>query len=456
MPLKVNEQSPEVAAQNLPYTIVEDVLAGTMRMRLKASDYLPKRLREDSQDYVKRVNAAVLFGGTNETLKALVGRAFADPMEIEDMPTWFEPIADNIDSRGKRLGVWAEEWLKLGITYGQAWALVDTPADIAGLSKAEQDGKTPYAVAVTPRSVLGWVYEGAELVQLRMMWTRQEREAFGAVEAPQVRVYDIAAGAVFLRVFEERQTNERKEWILVEGPNALGVKRIPVVRLDLTDSPPLLELAHHEIKLFQRESSADSLIDVAEVPILCQVGSHGKSLEVGANTALQVPIGGKVEFVEHTGKAIESGRTFRMDIKEAMRQIGARFIQAKNGAVKTATQSTEEAASDNSDLANMVIRFGDALTDLIDLIAEFAGESEQGTVRMHPNLKPQLEPGQIMSTVNSMVNAGMLSKETGFNIAKGLPLGIPDDALWAEEKVKIDQAAKEAAALEPKAGGFGK
>ena len=75
---------------------------------------------------------------------------------------------------------------------------------------------------------------------------------------------------------------------------------------------------------------------------------------------------------------------------------------------------------------------------------------------MHPNLKPQLEPGQIMSTVNSMVNAGMLSKETGFNIAKGLPLGIPDDALWAEEKVKIDQAAKEAAALEPKAGGFGK
>ena len=186
MPLKVNEQSPEVAAQNQVYTIVEDVLSGTMRMRLKSAEYLPKRLREDSQDYVKRVNAAVLFGGTSATLDALVGRAFADPIEIEGVPPWFVPIADNIDSRGKRLGVWAEEWLRLGMTHGQAWALVDTPADIAGLSKAEQAGKTPYAVAVSARSVLGWVYEGAQLVQLRMMWTRQEREQFGAVDIPQV------------------------------------------------------------------------------------------------------------------------------------------------------------------------------------------------------------------------------------------------------------------------------
>lgn len=456
MPIKVNEPSPEVSAMNEVYTIVEDVLSGTLRMRSKAADYLPQRLREESDDYLKRVKCAVLFGGTAATLDALVGRAFADPLEVAEPPAWFEPIADNIDSRGKRLGVWAEEWFKMGVSYGSAWALVDTPPMIAGLSVADQAGKMPYTVAVSPRNVLGWVYDGAELVQLRIMWSREEREEFGAKQVPQVRVYNKAPEGVMLSVYEERENaDKQKEWALVDEKR-INIKRIPVIRLELSESPPLLELAHHEIKLFQRESSADSLIDVVEVPIL---GLFGPMIEneivIGAKSAIKMHQTGRIEFAEHSGKAMEAGRTFRQDIKEAMKQIGAKFTEPKNAGIKTATQSGEESANDNSDLANMVIRFGDAMTDLIDLIAEFAGQEVQGTVKMHPNLKPALEPQVIMSTVNTLVSAGTISNETAFGIAKALPLGIPDDLTWADEKVKIDAAAKAAAALEPKAGGFG-
>jgi hypothetical protein len=463
MPLKVNEQSPEVAAKNDVYTIVEDVLSGTIRMRLKARDYLPQRLREEVNDYAKRVKSAVLFGGTRTTLSALVGRAFADPLEIAEPPAWFEPIADNIDSRGKRLGVWAEEWFKLGLTYGEAWALVDTPPMPPGLSAEAQNGKVPYAVAVSPRNVLGWVYEGAELVQLRIMWSREEREEFGSKQVPQVRVYNavkkgdgngFSEDGVFLRVYEERQDGkDEKTWVLIDSL-IIKVKRIPCIRVELDDNPPLLELAHHEIKLFQRESSADSLIDVVEVPILGIFGQvPGTELVIGASSAISMHQNGKIEFAEHSGAAIQSGREYRQDIKEAMRQIGARFTEPKSANIKTATQSTEESSNDNSDLANMVIRFGDALTDLLDLIAEFAGQTVQGAVKMHPNLKPSLEPQQLMGTVNTLVNAGIVSHETAFGIAKALPLGIPDDLTWEAEKVKIE-AAKAKAALEPKTGGF--
>lgn len=457
MPIKVNEPSPEVAAMNEVYTIVEDVLAGTLRMRSKAADYLPQRLREEADDYLKRVKCAVLFGGTAATLDALVGRAFADPLEVAEPPTWFEPIADNIDSRGKRLGVWAEEWFKMGVSYGESWALVDTPPMPTGLSVKDQSGKTPYAVAVSPRNVLGWVYDGAELVQLRIMWSREEREEFGAKQVPQVRVYDKFDNGVFLSVYEERDNGKSaKEWALAKGPDRINIKRIPVIRLELSESPPLLELAHHEIKLFQRESSADSLIDVVEVPIL---GLFGPMIEneliIGAKAAIKMHQTGRIEFAEHSGKAMEAGRAFRQDILAAMKQIGAKFTEPKSAGIKTATQSGEESANDNSDLANMVIRFGDAMTDLIDLIAEFAGQDVQGTVKMHPNLKPALEPQVIMSTVNTLVSAGTISNETAFGIAKALPLGIPDDLTWEAEKVKIDAAAKAAAALAPKAGGFG-
>jgi hypothetical protein len=58
-----------------------------------------------------------------------------------------------------------------------------------------------------------------------------------------------------------------------------------------------------------------------------------------------------------------------------------------------------------------------------------------------------------MGTVNTLVNAGIVSHETAFGIAKALPLGIPDDLTWEAEKVKIE-AAKAKAALEPKTGGF--
>ncbi|NOJ61811.1 hypothetical protein, partial [Arthrobacter sp. 260] len=82
---------------------------------------------------------------------------------------------------------------------------------IAGLSVKDQAGKMPYAVAVSPRNVLGWVYDGAELVQLRIMWSREEREEFGSKQAPQVRVYDKFDNGVFLRVYEERDNADKQK-----------------------------------------------------------------------------------------------------------------------------------------------------------------------------------------------------------------------------------------------------
>lgn len=435
--MKLEEQSPEVAAMNAVYSIVEDVTAGTIRMREKAADYLPRRRREQADDYDKRVRCAVLFGGTNATLSALVGRAFAEPLAIEDAPTWFEPIADNIDSRGKRLGVWAEEWLKTSVKYGSAWAIVDAPAMPAGLSRQEQAGAQPYAVAVSPRSVLGWVYDGSKLVQLRLEWAREERMQFGSKTIRQIRVYNLA-NTVTLDIYEQ-SSGERKEWVLVDSL-AIASSRIPAVRCELASMPPLLELAHHEIQLFQRESSADSLIDVAEVPILVVVGSQlDGEIQIGASQAIKVNQGGDVRFAEHSGRAIESGRQYRQDIKQAMRQIGAKFVEPKNGAIKTATQANEESANENSDLANIVIRFSDACTDLIDLIAEFAGQTEQGTVKMRPNLKTEPEPANVMTTISGMVNNGILSKQTAFEIAKGLGLGIGEDIQWADEQARIGE-----------------
>jgi hypothetical protein len=449
MALKVNEQSPEVAEKNIPWTIVEDVLAGTIRMREKRVEYLPKRLREHLDDHAKRVNSAVLFGGTKTTLGSLVGRAFADPVEIEDGPAWFELIADNIDSRGKKLGVWSKEWFTMAMVHGYAWALVDTPVMPPGQSQAQQAGKNPYAVAISARNVLGWVYDGANLAQVRIMWAREEREQFGAVQVPQVRVYDRLEDTVTLSVYEERENAKNaKEWTLVEGPTPINVKRIPLVRVEFGDMPPLLELAHYAIQLFQRESSASSLIDVAEVPILTVIGRTDTEIEIGAKSALQLSVGGDAKYCEHTGKAIEAGRQYRLDIKEAMQQIGARFTQPKNATIKTATQSGEEAANENSELAEMVIRFQDALTDLIDLIAEFAGQESQGTVIMHPNLKHEAEPQVIMGMVNGMVTNRTLSRETAFGIAKGLPLGIPDETTWEEESAKIEAETPE----EPQVG----
>jgi hypothetical protein len=145
--------------------------------------------------------------------------------------------------------------------------------------------------------------------------------------------------------------------------------------------------------------------------------------------------------VEHSGAAIKAGKESLDGLVEEMRQVGAKLLAPQAAGpsgtnTKTATQVSEEAARDNSQLGAMALQLEDTLAELLDVIASFRGESKGGTVKVQANLDPDMDPDSTMTTLMGMESASMLSRQTVFERAQDLGL-IAEDLRWEDEQERI-------------------
>lgn len=118
--------------------VVQDVFAGTKRLRDAGETYLPKFPLETPQSYGGRRSAAVLYNAFKHTARGLVGMLFRKDLRLEDdVP---DPIAgapveeggkregghvENIDLAGRHLGVFARDLAEVAWRDGHALIFVD-------------------------------------------------------------------------------------------------------------------------------------------------------------------------------------------------------------------------------------------------------------------------------------------------------------------------------------------
>jgi len=247
---------------------------------------------------------------------------------------------------------------------------------------------------------------------------------------------------VTVRDFEQRKNAAGKdEWVLV-SESALDMTEIPLATFytgktaPMQAEPPLRELAHLNAKHWALQASADSLLQVACVPVLAAIGVDPETnIAVGANAAVNLPVGADLKYVEHTGKAVGVGAQQIKDLEAQMKAIGARLIEQTAG-TKTATQAGEEAAQANSTLAGWVRDFRDSMTALLDIIASYRGEAKGGKVEIYADLDPDSVPNETMTVLAKMQAQGSLSRATLFSEAKRRGL-VSAEQSWEDEQQLI-------------------
>lgn len=215
----------------------------------------------------------------------------------------------------------------------------------------------------------------------------------------------------------------------------------------MTAKPPLLELAHLNVKHWQSQSDQDNILHVIRVPILARIGvqmqftDQGKVMppefKVGTGSLTDLPLNGDLKYVEHTGKAVEAGRTALKDLLDEMRMAGGKLLTPEKAATKTATQAEEEAAQELSPLQRMSNHFGDCLAQLLQFMAEYRSLGDGGAVEMRGNYDVDFMPEVSLPTLVSMANAGMISKETLFTEMQRRGV-ISDEYDWDDERAKIE------------------
>ena len=431
------------------WDVITPLMGGTLAMRA-APALLPKYPAEDDGVYKERLRLSTLLPAYSETVGNMTSRVFAEPLQLGDnVHEQVVELASNIDNANNDINAWSVDFFREGLSHGLCHAFVDHQKAVGVRTQADEKaaGVRPYVVMVKPEQVCGWRARDGLLTQVRYREMIEESDGdFGTKRVEQIRALEPGKWTTY------RKPKEGGVWTIhEEGTTNLGV--IPWVTFYtgrtgfMTAKPPLLELAHLNIKHWQSQSDQDNILHVIRVPILVRIGvqatfdAQGKMIppefKVGTGALTDLPINGDMKYVEHTGKAVDAGRQALLDLIAEMRMAGAKLLTPDKSATKTATQAEEEAAQDLSPLSRMANHFADCLAQLLQFMADYRSLGEGGTVEMRGSFDVDYMPEVSLPTLVAMANAGMLSKETLFTEMQRRGV-ISDEYDWADELEKID------------------
>jgi hypothetical protein len=303
----------------------------------------------------------------------------------------------------------------------------------------------PYFVRVLHRQILGYRIASANgarsLAQLRIAEDATVADGlFGEKTVKRVRVLTPGAFEVWEKT-ERTTAAGAEEWSIIEA-GTTGLGYIPFVPFYgwrtgyMTARPPLLDLAYLNVKHWQSQSDQDTILHVARVPILAISGADDKtSLTIGGSSAVMLPAGGEIAWVEHSGAAIKAGQESLDALEEQMIQAGAELLVKKPGA-RSATESANDAEGNKSDLQRITEGFEDSLDRALQMMADYASLGSGGHASLFKDFGATSLSQASGQLVLAMKDAGLISGETA--LAEMKRRGeLAADVMFDDEQDKI-------------------
>lgn len=423
MTLRVHEPSPEVTAMAVDWAVCEALMGGTKAMRAAGETLMPRWPAEDQQAWAARLKVATLFPAYRRTVGVMSGKPFSKALTFsDDVPARIRELCDDVDLQGRNLHAFSADAFMRTIGYGWAGIHVDYPkADgVTNLAEERAMGARPYFRLIRHSQILGWKLSGegaaVRLTQLRLAEVQEVSDGgrFGVKCIRRVRVLEPGRWEVW-----QEPEKEGDEYVLIDEGTTVPMTEIPFVPLYgfreafMIGRPPLMDLAHLNVKHWQSQSDQDNISHVARVPILAATGIDDPAwaLTVGAQSAVKLPAGATLEYVEHTGAAISAGRESLQDLEQQMIQTGAELLVKKPGD-RSATEAANDADGNKSDLQRIAETFEDALDAALQFMAGWIGEQTGGHVSLYKDFGAMSLGQASGQLVLSMQQGGLISKGT--------------------------------------------
>jgi hypothetical protein len=393
------------------WAMMEALLGGTVSMRTAGGAYLPQHPEETDDNYNERLQVNILFNALELTLNNFVGRPFSEEVRLNtDVPDLLEEHAKNIDLQGNNLTTFCREWFREGLVKGFCHVLVDMPSmtpveqSFRTLADDLSEGRRPFWQLVKPENLIfaeADIEVDPQTNQLRERYTHirlreviTERVGFSQQLVEQIRVIEPG----FFQIWREiKSRKRRKEWRVVEsGPTGLDI--VPLVTYYaqrdgfLRSKPPFEDLAHLNIRHWQSMSDQINILTVVRFPMLAVAGAtenSGAVMRIGPRQLLSTKdANGRFYYIEHQGKAIESGWRELEKLEEDMESYGATFLTKRPGN-QTATGRALDSAESVSALQDMTMRFINSVNHVMDLHVHWLGMDDGGTVTITTDFGPE-------------------------------------------------------------------
>ncbi|GAA6196682.1 DUF4055 domain-containing protein [Pseudophaeobacter arcticus] len=397
------------------------LMGGTKAMRGAGQTYLPKFPAESESTYDARLKSSFLFNGYKKTVRDMTGRVFTKSIEIEGDALKDEE--QNIDMQGRDLSAFARDVFEAGLSgCGLSFILVDAPPRPGTVTKAQAKASSlrPYLVHVKAEEVLGWKTETegsrTSLSQWRMLEKveqEDQEDEFATISVDQVRVLTLQEGRVNVRLY--RAASNGAEWELHDqfDTQATEITVVPFYANRtgfMAAEPPMEDLADKNVEHWQSASDQRNILHFARVPILHATGRNTEDgpLEISAGTATTSSNPqAKLEWVEHTGQAIEAGRNDLKDIEFQMQVLGLQLLVA---GTETATGASLDAAKETAPLAMMADNLKDALEQALRWFTMYQGSEQEITVKVNKDFGVSMLSAQELTVMLTAVNTGNMPR----------------------------------------------
>jgi hypothetical protein len=382
-------------AMAVRWELINTLLGGTEAMRREGTKYLPREQKESTDAYNIRLNRTFLFPALERTIGSLSGQVFRKEIRLgNDVPGEIEAWKENINLQGQNLDVFAKDVLESALADGITHIHVDFPSMPTGLTLAEERiiGARPYFRHVKAQELIFWwsanVGGREVLTELRLKEdVRGIAEDGTEIFTEQIRILRIGE-------YEIWQKQKDDKWLQTTPPTKTSfLNGIPFVTIYagrqgfMMAKPPLMGLAWLNLAHWQSSSDQRNILRIARVPMLFGAGwelEKGASVTLGSNRMIAVAEPqATLNYVEHTGAAIEAGRQDLIDLKEEMAAMGTDLLVRRPGGELATNRAIAKVEAD-SWLASLAKALQDGLEEGFEYMAKWANlKSGGGSVEVN-------------------------------------------------------------------------
>jgi len=360
------------------WSLINTVLAGTEAIRAAGETFLPKHVAEENIRYQERLSGSVLRNMTEETLSALAGKPFSEPIKRgDDIPEDVEVLLDNVDAEGNNLDSFCQEWFRSGIANGFSHVLVEFPHIVPKKDGTERtleddrvEGVRPYLVRIEPENLIfarTEIIGGEEVIthaRIRRIVKEQAGE-WGEIGILEIMVLE----PNMVRIFRQKEAGkDDSEWVQFDAW-VTGLNFVPLVTFytdkqdTLLAKPPLLDLAYVNVAHWQSASDQRVSLSAARFPLLAVSGAAPEEqIVIAPFNFLSTESGeGRFYYVENQGHALKAGSDDLEAMEDWMAAHGAEFLRKKPGN-QTATARALDSAESISKLQAWTFNFEDRIS----------------------------------------------------------------------------------------------
>jgi hypothetical protein len=416
--MQVNDPNSVWRNQEPHWILIEDLMQGTYGMRKKHRRYLPQEPRELDESYDNRLARSVCPPYYQRLERMLAGMLTRKPVRLTDTADIIQEQLFDVDLQGNDLNVWTYETTRKMVRYGHVGVLVDAP-------KAEYEGR-PYWCTYTPREILGWRYEGSQLVQLRLMEKVVLPDGeYGEKTAEQVRVLTPGEYKIY-----QKQKNTNFE-LIDEGTTSLDKIPFSVAyanRLNIMESrPPLEDIAELNLKTYQVQSDLDNQLHISAVPMLAFFGfpSAAEEVSAGPGEAIAFPADGRAEYIEPKGTSFDHQFKRLEQIAGQINELGLSAVLGQKLSAETAEAKRLDRSQGDSTMMVIAQNMQDMIDNCLQFHAQYLGNTTAaGSSYVNRDfLGARLDPQEVGSLLQ-LYTAGTITQETLLNqLSEGEVLG---------------------------------